>query len=72
MRCTYDSNPDPDTFTIYVNDTADPNLSCADGLCTLDLVVMFDTNVTCQVTNAVGTGTEYTIAESAGSCLDTI
>ena len=70
VTCTSDANPEANKFVIIVNGTADQSpLTCVDNSCTLPLPVDYDTDVRCNVTNDVGSGSDTTVA-IPGRCTD--
>ena len=69
--CSSDANPavpskgfaDGEGFIFVVNGTQEyAPTECSDGQCVLTLEVKFDTDVRCNATNSIGTGTDTTIA----------
>ncbi|XP_072048890.1 uncharacterized protein [Amphiura filiformis] len=65
IRCSSDSNPavpEPNGYRIIINNTDEYTPTCADGVCTLPLLVDYDTDVRCNATNEIGIGTDTTVA----------
>ncbi len=66
VTCYAEANPavpEPSGYKIIVNDTDEYTPDCADGACTLELKVDFDTDVRCNATNTIGTATKTIVAE---------
>ncbi len=69
VTCYADANPqvpEPSGYMIIINDTDDYEPDCADGACTLGLTVDYETDVGCDATNTVGTGTKTIVALPPG------
>ena len=63
VTCTSDANPAAGTYAIIVNGTTTGDSpECAGGTCTLVLEVDYDTDVRCNATNTVGTGSAAIVA----------
>ena len=70
VTCYADANPpvpEPIGYKIIINDTDEYEPVCANGACTHELKVGFDTDVRCNATNTVGTGTT-TVVAVPGNC----
>ena len=63
VTCTSDANPPATSHVIIVNGTVQDTQTCSDGICTLPLKTDYDTDIRCNATNSVDTGTAMALEE---------
>ena len=62
VTCISDGNPEATKYVITVNYTDQYTLIRTGGICTLPVKVEFDTEIRCNTSNNLGTGSATTLA----------